>query len=95
MDEKTVSEHFDICFAKYCSGIIDGVLVPCMGAMFMYKNMELSQEIKDELINVREIDSPKVLSQKLIEYYSKPYSEFCHFCHHENIKRGMPCGEQA
>ena len=64
------------CFARYCSGIIEGTLVPCMGAMFMYKNMELGQEIKDELINIREIDNSKELSHKLIEYYSKPNSEF-------------------
>ena len=95
MDEEFVKNHFNNCFARYCSGIIEGTLVPCMGAMFMYKNMELGQEIKDELINIRKIDNSNELSKKLVEYYSKPNTEFCHYCHHENIKSGLPCGEQA
>lgn len=79
---------------QICNIIIEGKLIPCTMSAFIWQNLDLTDGIKKEVVDVRNSKSSKELSNKLIEYFSVPNSEFCHYCHFENIQTGLPCGEQ-
>ena len=92
-DEK-MKKMFDNCWGQYCNMICDGILTQCTLSVYISRNMELSEGIKKELVNIREKKPTKQLTEEIISFYAKPYSEFCHYCHNENIQYGLPCGEQ-
>ena len=90
-----LTKDWDNCQRRFCNMLCEGVFVPCTAALFMNRNMELTQEIKDESPNIREFKSSKELTEKFIEIFSKPYSDYCNYCHTENTQYGLPCGEQV
>ena len=90
-----LENQFKNCFARYCSGLTEGKLVICMPALYILRNIELIPEIKDEIINIRNYNSSKKLAKDIIKFYSKPYSQFCNYCHATKIETNLPCGEQA
>ena len=94
LDEAKLESQFNNCFASYVHMMCEGVISNCMLATYIQRNLEMTEEMKGELINIRQIESSNYLKQKLIALYSKPYSPFCNYCHFDNIKSGLPCGEQ-
>lgn len=85
---------FDNCWGQYCQMLCEGVLTQCTLSVFIYRTKELSAGIKKEVVNIRENKTARELTQDIIKFYAKPYSAFCHYCHSDNIKYGLPCGEQ-
>ena len=94
-DENKLTRVFDCCWGQYCYMLCDGILSQCTLSVYISRNMELSDDIKRELINIRESKSSKKLTQELINFYAKPFSAFCHYCHNDNIKYNLPVGEQV
>ena len=94
-DSEKLKKIYSRCFGLYCNIICEGIFSQCVCSMYMHRNLELTESIKDELINLREEISSKDLTGKFIKFYSKQYSEFCHYCHFDNIQYGLPCGEQV
>ncbi len=91
---KTVMKNYNNCYGKYCYMFSDGLVLQCTACVYMAKNLELTQAIKEEIVNVRTSNNSKELTNDLIKFLSKPYSQFCHYCHFENMQYGLPCGEQ-
>ena len=78
-----------------CNVICDGKILPCTAAPYIYKNLELTEKVQNEIIDLRKNISPKDLTKEIIEDFSRPNPAFCHYCHFENIQYGLPCGEQV
>lgn len=93
-DENKLKGIFGCCWGQYCNMLCDGILTQCTLSVFITRTMELSDEIKKELVNIREKKSPRKLTDEIIKFYAKPYSAFCHYCHNDNIQYGLPTGEQ-
>ena len=93
-NEKRAVENYKTCFGRYCNMICDGVITQCTLSVYMYRNLQHTSNVMDEIVNIREIDSYCDLTNKIINFYSRPYSEFCHYCHWDNVKHDLPCGEQ-
>jgi organic radical activating enzyme len=94
-DVLKVKSVYDSCFGRYCNILCDGILSQCTLAVYISRNMELTAGIENELVNIRKYKSPNELTKKMIQFYSRPYSEFCHYCHwDDNIKYNLPAGEQ-
>lgn len=93
-DSAKLTNIFDGCYGQYCQMLCDGILTQCTLSVYIARCMELSEGIKNELVNIRECRSAGELTKKIIKFYAKPYSEFCHYCHWENVQHGLPCGEQ-
>ena len=92
-DPKIVQAIYDTCYGRYCTMLCEGLITQCTLAVYVSRCMELTQGVKDELVNIRELDT-KELTQRMIKYYARPFSQFCHYCHIENRKINLPCGEQ-
>lgn len=90
-----LTKQFDKCFANYCPTICDGIISQDFITVYIQRNLDSTTELQKELINIRELKSSKELAEEIINFYSKPYSKFCNYCHFENIKYGLPCGEQV
>lgn len=93
-DALYVQNLYDNCWGRNCNMICDGIFTQCTLSVYINRNMETTQEIKDEIINIRAYKSTKELTQEFIRFYSRPHSEFCHYCHYDKIEYGLPCGEQ-
>ncbi len=93
-DVEKIIENFNRCFGQYCTMLSDGKILQCTISVYMERNLELTQAIKDEIVDIRAAKNSKELTDKIIKFYCRPYSEFCHYCHFENIQTGLPCGEQ-
>ncbi len=91
----TLTKTFNECFGNYCPTISDGIISQDFIAVYIQRNLELTSEIKKEIVNIREAKSSKDLTNEIINFYAKPYSAFCHYCHMDNIQHGLPCGEQV
>lgn len=91
---KKLAYIYERCDRRFCNMLCDGILLPCTAAVYMRRNMELSNDIKQETIDIRKELSSKALTKKIINFYSQPYSGYCHYCHTENTKFNLPCGEQ-
>lgn len=94
-DEKKVKKMFDCCWGQYCNMLCDGILSQCTLSVYITRNLELTDEVKKEIVNIREKKSSRKLANEIIEFYAKPYSAFCHYCHCDNIQYGLPVGEQV
>lgn len=94
-DEKKVKKMFDCCWGQYCNMLCDGKLTQCTLSVYITKNLELTDEVKKEIVNIREKKSSRQLANEIINFYAKPYSAFCQYCHADNIKYGLPVGEQV
>lgn len=86
---------FDKCWGQYCQMLCDGIITQCTLSVFISRTMELTPEIKSEIVNIREKKSSRQLANEIIKFYAKPFSEFCHYCHSDNIIYGLPVGEQV
>ena len=86
---------FDNCWGQYCQMLCDGILTQCTLSVFISRTMELTPDIKSELVNIREKKSSRKLADEIIKFYAKPYSAFCNYCHTDNIIYGLPVGEQV
>lgn len=93
-EEKEVVKNYNCCYGRFCYMLADGLILQCTACIYMTRSLELSDNIKKELINVRASQSPKELTGQLIKFLSKPYSQFCHYCHFVDMQYGLPCGEQ-
>ena len=93
-DEEKVKQMYASCWGHFCNILCEGVFVPCTIALYMYRNIDLSDKIKEEIINVREEIPTNKLTEKFINFYSQPYSNYCHYCHMDNLEYNLPCGEQ-
>ena len=93
-DEEKLTKIYEICDRKYCNMLCDGIFAPCTAALYMNRNMNLSDEIKEEMVDIRTEKSTRKITKKLISFYSQPYSNYCHYCHTENTEYNLPCGEQ-
>ena len=93
-NENKVKGMFDCCWGQYCQMLCDGILTQCTLSVFISRTMELSEEIKKEIVNIREKKSSRKLADEIIKFYAKPYSAFCHYCHNDNVQYGLPTGEQ-
>lgn len=94
-DEKLVKRMFDGCWGQYCNMLCEGILTQCTLSVYITRNLELTDDVQKELINIRQKQSTKTLTNKIIDFYAKPYSAFCQYCHCDNIQYGLPCGEQV
>lgn len=94
-DEEKVKQMFDCCWGQYCQMLCDGKLTQCTLTVFISRNLELTDEVKKEIVNIREKKSSRKLANEIIKFYAKPYSAFCHYCHNDNIQYGLPVGEQV
>jgi len=94
-DEAKVKQMFDKCWGQNCNMLCEGILTQCTLSVYITRNLELTDGVKKELINIREKHSTRKLADKIINFYAHPYSEFCHYCHIDNIQYGLPVGEQA
>jgi len=83
---------FKNCFGRYCNMLCDGILSQCTISVYINRCMQLSLKAKDELVDVRIKGGD--LAKQIVHFYSHPYSEFCHYCHWENVKYNLPFGEQ-
>lgn len=93
-DFDKVKNIFNKCWGQYCNMLCEGILTQCTLSVYITRNLELTKEVEDELVNIREKQSPKELTEKIINFYARPYSAFCHYCHSDNIQYGLPVGEQ-
>ena len=93
-DKEKMKKQYQTC-VQTCNLICDGKILPCTATPYIYNNLELIPEIKEEVIDLRKpnIDK-KELTNTIIEYFSRPNPAFCNYCHFDNIKSGLPCGEQ-
>ncbi len=91
-DAQKVKKTWRNC-VQICNILSNGILLPCTMSVHIYKNLEHTKAIDDEVINIRNL-SDKELTKRLTENFKKPNSAFCHYCHFENIVTGLPCGEQ-
>lgn len=94
-DEDKLRNTFNSCWGQYCQMLCDGILTQCTLSVFISRTMELTHDIKSELVNIREKKSSRKLADEIIKFYAKPYSAFCNYCHTENIVYGLPVGEQV
>ncbi len=95
-DEKCLTERYQTsCIGEYLIMMCDGVITNCLVGPYISRNLELTPELKEELIDIRSDISEKDLTKKLINLYNIPHSQLCHYCHFENIKTNLPCGEQV
>ena len=87
------SKSFNSCFGRFCNMLCDGFLTQCTISVYISRNKELSDSIHKELINIRK-SYPEELTQKIIYFYAKDYSEFCNYCHWGVTPTFSQCGEQ-
>lgn len=93
-DEEKVKKMFNCCWGQYCNMLCDGILTQCTLSVYITRNLELTDEVKNELVNIREKKSSRKLADEIIKFYAKSYSAFCQYCHMDNIQYGLPVGEQ-
>ena len=84
----------DNCWGLFCNMLCEGEITPCTLSVYINRNLELSDGIKEEIVNIRTAKNSKDLTNKIIKYYARPYSQFCHYCHNDDIQYGFRCGEQ-
>ena len=94
-DEKTLKKIYNSCFSLSCNMLCEGKFLLCTVATYIALNLELTPEVQNEIIDIRNEKSSKEITKKLINFYSKPFNYFCGYCHHDNIQTGLPCGEQV
>ena len=93
-DEKEVIKNYNCCYGRFCYMLSDGLILQCTACVYMVRNLQLTEEVKNELVDVRNAKTSKELTKNLIKFLSKPYSQFCHYCHFVDMKYGLPNGEQ-
>ena len=93
-DEKTLKCQFDKCWGQYCNMLCDGIITQCTLSVYIARNFDLSDGIKNEIVNIREEKSSREIADKIIQFYAKPYSEFCHYCHPTKEQVLIPRAEQ-
>ena len=89
-----LTKKYSECWGKFCNTLCNGQILPCAPAIYINNNMNLSDEIKEEMVDIRTEKSTRKITKKLISFYSQPYSNYCHYCHTENTEYNLPCGEQ-
>lgn len=94
-DNEKLQKTFNSCWGRYCNMLCDGILTQCSLSVYITRNLELSPQIKNELVNIRETKPAKKLAEEIISFYARPFSAFCHYCHSENIVYWLPVGEQV
>lgn len=94
-DENKVVKMFDECWGQYANMLCDGILTQCPVSVFISRNLDLTNEVKQEIVNIREQKSIQTLTNQIINFYAKPHSAFCQYCHIDNIQYGLPTGEQV
>ena len=87
-----LTKMFDNCWGQYANMLCDGVLTQCPVSVYISRNLELTDEVKQEMVNIRESQN---LTNEIIKFYAKPYSAFCNYCHIDKIQYGLPTGEQV
>lgn len=90
-DVGITQNNFDRCGGRYCNMLCNGIIVQCTHATYILRNMELIEEIKKELVDIRTSTN---LRRDLIRFYCRPYSAFCHYCHFDSRQTGLLRGEQ-
>ncbi len=93
-DPAKIKPIHDKCWGLFCNMLCEGEITPCTISVYINRNLELSDGIKEEVVNIRTAKNAKDLTDKLIKYYARDYSQFCHYCHSDNIIYNLPCGEQ-
>lgn len=91
VEKEKIINLYKNCFNANCVSLCDGKMVQCTAALFFQRNFKLEKTVCDEIIDIRKDIN---LTKKIIEFYSKDYSEFCRYCHFENVVYNLPCGEQ-
>lgn len=86
-DEAALKKFYAGCWGHFCRVLCEGKLLPCVLATYMLKNLPLSPEIQETLVDVRAGDDPKELATKIIAFYSRPLDPFCHYCHWEKLRK--------
>jgi len=89
-----VIKNYNSCYGRFCYMFSDGLILQCTACVYTVRNFELNEAVKNEIVDVRNIKDKKALTNALIKFLSKPYSEFCHYCHFVDMQYGLPCGEQ-
>ncbi len=93
-DKETLRCQFDKCWGQYCNMICDGIITQCTLSVYISRNFDLSDGIKGEIVDIRKEKSPRKIADKIIQFYAKPYSEFCHYCHPTKEPVMIPRAEQ-
>ncbi len=92
-DKNMMKTQYSKC-VQSCNVICDGKILPCTATPYIYHNLELLPEIHNEVIDLRNNQTPKELTNTIIEYFARPNPTFCNYCHFGNVVGGLPCGEQ-
>lgn len=90
----TVTNLFNGCWGRQCNMLHGGLLTQCTVSVYISRAMELTPGVRDEIVDIRAAKTSHQLTRELIRFYCRPYSQFCHYCHWENMQSGLPCGEQ-
>ncbi|MDE6735531.1 MAG: radical SAM protein [Desulfovibrio sp.] len=90
-DPARCQDIFNRCFGRECNMLCDGKILQCTISAYISRNMELIEEIEKELVDIR---TSTDVRRDMVRFYCRPYSAFCHYCHHEHRQWGLPCGEQ-
>lgn len=88
-------KNYKSCYGRFCYMFAKGLILQCTACVYMAFNLELTDNVKKEIVDVRNSHSSKELTRDIIAFLSKPYSQFCHYCHFVDMKYGLPCGEQV
>lgn len=94
-DEKEVKKNYKCCYGRFCYMFADGLLLQCTACVYMARNLELTKNVQEEIVDVRATKNSLELTNNIIKFLSKDYSQFCHYCHFDDMQYGLPCGEQA
>lgn len=91
LDEDRVSSQFDKCFGREANMLCDGKITQCTVSVYVSRNMDLSSSIQNEIVDIRHCNDIRCA---MMQFYCRKYSNFCHYCHFDNMKKGLPNGEQ-
>lgn len=90
---KIVNQYYN-CWGRTCNMLCDGIFCQCTTSVYILRNMTLTDGVKNEIFDIRALDNDE-LTKRLIRFYCRPYSEFCNYCHMENVTPGHLTGEQT
>lgn len=86
-DEQKVAKGYENCWGHYCRMLCDGKLLPCVLSVYIHRNLRLTQDIKENVIDVRANIPPEKLTSQIIDFYSAPFHPLCHYCHKKEFTR--------
>lgn len=89
-----VIKNYNCCYGRFCYMLSDGLILQCTACVYMVRNLKLTEVVKKEIVDIRNAKNSIELTKDIIKFLSKPYSQFCHYCHFVDMKYGLPCGEQ-